>query len=140
MGKISYKIDGKTIELEVDDKFAKEYAKIDAESKRNDWKFAWRQRKLDCSLNSIMDNGYDIPDDSCELCEEENDDANTHQKTNISVEEIMGVLEPQQQWLVEQLYILGRTQEDVASELGISDAAIRNRVKKIRKKLKKFMK
>lgn len=48
-------------------------------------------------------------------------------------------LEPQQQWLVEQIYFEGRTQSDVAKELGVDHTAIRNRLRKIMVKTKKVL-
>ena len=48
-------------------------------------------------------------------------------------------LEPQQQWLVEQIYFCGRKQNDVATELGVGKTAIANRLKRILEKLKKFL-
>lgn len=38
MTTITYEVDGKTVELEVEDGFASAYLEIDTESKRNDWK------------------------------------------------------------------------------------------------------
>ena len=133
MAKIKYFIDGKHVELEVDDEFAKAYAEIDAESKRNDWKHRWRRRKRECSIEVLRDSGFDVPDERCESDDES-------ERPHLDYSQVIKRLEPPQQWLVEQLYILKRSQKDIADELGVTDTAIRNRLKKIREKLEKLLK
>ena len=49
-------------------------------------------------------------------------------------------LDSQQQWLMEQLYFDGRRQSDIARELGVTRNAIRDRLRVIYKKIKKFLK
>lgn len=49
-------------------------------------------------------------------------------------------LEPQQQWLVEQVYFNERTQSDVANELGVGRSALSQRMTVIKNELKKFLK
>jgi len=50
----------------------------------------------------------------------------------------METLEPQQRILFEKKYISKRSNTDIAAEEGVSEAAIRNRLKKIHQKLLKF--
>lgn len=49
-------------------------------------------------------------------------------------------LEPQQQWLVEQIYFEGRKQSDVAKQLGVGRSALSQRMAVIKSELKKFLK
>jgi|GEM_PF-991370 len=49
------------------------------------------------------------------------------------------VLSTSQRWLLDQVYIKGRSNVDIAAELGITEAAIRNRMTKIKEKIKNFM-
>lgn len=50
----------------------------------------------------------------------------------------MDSLLPQQRALFEKVYVQRRTNIDIAAEEGVTEAAIRNRLKKIHEKLKKF--
>lgn len=50
----------------------------------------------------------------------------------------MNSLQPQQRALFEKIYVQRRTNVDIAAEEGVTEAAIRNRLKKIHEKLKKF--
>jgi len=51
----------------------------------------------------------------------------------------MEALSPSQRELVEKVYFEGRKITDIAREEGVSEAAIRNRLKKIYYRLKKFL-
>jgi RNA polymerase sigma factor (sigma-70 family) len=51
----------------------------------------------------------------------------------------MNSLQPQQRALFEKVYVQRRTNVDIAAEEGVTEAAIRNRLKKIREKLKKYL-
>ena len=53
------------------------------------------------------------------------------------VREAIRKLEPRQQWLVEEIFFNGRTQVDIANELGVGKTAIRNRLQKIFEKMQK---
>ena len=49
-------------------------------------------------------------------------------------------LEPQQQWLVNEIFFEGRKKVDIAKELGIDHTSIRDRLKVIYKKIEVFLK
>ena len=87
------------------------------------------------SLEKSLDNGFDVIDENQDV-----EEMAIKQAEKDAVLEAISQLEPQQQWLIKQLYFLGRTQVDVAKELGISKAAITNRLKKISEKIKKLLK
>lgn len=84
------------------------------------------------SLEASMDKGFDIA--------EENDVAEQAIKKYESekLHEALEKLEPQQRWLIDQIYFEGKTKVEIASELGVGESAIRSRLKKIYEKLKKF--
>lgn len=48
-------------------------------------------------------------------------------------------LDPQQQWLMEQVFFERRTKCDVARELGIDHTSLRDRLRVIFKKIKKYL-
>ena len=48
-------------------------------------------------------------------------------------------LEPQQKWLIEQIFIVGKSKTQIAKELGIVKSAISNRLQRIYGQLKKFL-
>jgi RNA polymerase sigma factor (sigma-70 family) len=61
-----------------------------------------------------------------------------HEERLSRLREAMETLEPQQRILFEKKYISKRSNTDIAAEEGVSEAAIRNRQKKIHQKLLKF--
>lgn len=65
------------------------------------------------------------------------DDA-AYAETLFRLSEAMESLEPQQRALFEKKYMSKRTNTDIATEEGVTEAAIRNRLKKIHQKLRKF--
>ena len=84
------------------------------------------------SLNASLANGFDIVD--------EDSDVHMALLRKMSCEQIhkaIKKLEPQQQWLVEEIFFNGRTQVDIANELGVGKTAIRNRLQKIFEKMQK---
>ena len=48
-------------------------------------------------------------------------------------------LEPQQQWLIKEVFFNGRKQADIARELGVGKTAVRNRLQKIFEKMQKSL-
>ena len=52
--------------------------------------------------------------------------------------EAIKTLSADQMWLVKQVYVLNRSQRDIAKELGVGEPAISNRMKRILEKLKKY--
>ena len=84
------------------------------------------------SLNASLANGFDIVD--------EDSDVYMALLRKMSCEQIhkaIKKLESQQQWLVEEIFFNGRTQVDIANELGVGKTAIRNRLQKIFEKMQK---
>ena len=126
----------------VDDETARVLEQVDEETRRiylqeeYEMKMSDNKYKLcNQSLEKSIDNGFDVIDENQDV-----EEMAIKQAEKDVVLEAISQLEPQQQWLIKQLYFLGRTQVDVAKELGISKAAITNRLKKISEKIKKLLK
>ena len=86
------------------------------------------------SLDNYMKQGIEIEDPSQNLFE------NIYQSIeNVKLKEAIKKLEPQQQWIVEQVFFEGRTQSAIAKELGIGRSAMSQRMTVIKVALKKIM-
>lgn len=86
------------------------------------------------SLEKSMEAGFDVMDESTDVEKEA--------FINIDKEKLRRAfqfLEPQQKWLIVQIFFNNRTRVDVAKEMGVDESAIRCRLKKIYKKIKKFL-
>ena len=83
------------------------------------------------SLNASLSNGFDLIDESAESAETIVE--------RLTVREAIKKLLPQQQWVAEQVLLLGRKQVDVARELGISKPAMTQQLSIIKRDLKKFL-
>ena len=57
MTTIKCEINGKVTEIEVEDSFATAYLEIEAESKREQWRQDWHNRKHNCSLEAMEAQG-----------------------------------------------------------------------------------
>ena len=84
------------------------------------------------SLNSSLDHGFDIVDDDSDLFL-----ALLRKMAQDQVRDAIKKLEPQQQWLVDEIYYKGRTQAEIAVQLNVGESAIRSRLKKIFEKMQK---
>ena len=86
------------------------------------------------SLDKSLDGGLDIVDEKQDLF------ALIAQTDEYErVHKAIAKLEPQQQWLVYQVYFEGRTQSEIAREIGVDSGSVRHRMQRIREKLKKFL-
>jgi len=134
MKKIQYEINGKIVELEVEDSFATQYEIINQESKRNNWKHDWRNRKNNTSLEVLEENGFqfistELPADECMEIQEELD----------ALRKALSLLKEFDRILIERIYFNGEKAVDIAKELGVGKSAISNRLERIFKKIKKFL-
>lgn len=67
-----------------------------------------------------------------------NEEEQEHQAYLDKLAEAMECLLPQQKELFKKVYLDKRTNTDIAAEEGVTETAIRNRLKKIQEKLKKY--
>lgn len=94
-----------------------------------------KYKRSNQSLDKSLENGFDIVDENQDVEENAIKDADKEK-----VRQAISKLEPQQQWLVKQVYFNQRTNVSIASELGVTEGAIRDRLKRIFEKIKKFLK
>ena len=126
----------------VDDETARVLEQVDEETRRiylqeeYEMKMSDNKYKLcNQSLEKSLENGFDVIDENQDV-----EEMAIKQAEKERVLEAIAKLEPQQQWLVKQIYVYGRKQVEIAEELGVGESAIRSRLKKISAKLKKFLK
>lgn len=129
MKRIKYEVNGKVIDIEVTDEFAAQYEQIEANEKRVNRKETRRHQSLD----ALVESGFQIAAPGSDI------EANLIMQNNIDLlRRAFADLTNDQKWLVEQVFYCGRKQSEIAAELGIDPTAIRNRLKKIYSKIKKF--
>lgn len=126
----------------VDDETAKVLEQVDEETRRTylqeEYKMFmadYRYKRRNQSLEKSVDNGFDVIDDKQDV-----EAMAIKQAEKETVMEAISKLEPQQQWLVKQIYIYGRKQIEIANELGVSHQAISQQIILIRCKIKKILK
>ena len=86
------------------------------------------------SLDNYMKQGIEIEDPRQDLLE------NAIQEIeNERLRKAIKQLTKEQQWIVEQVFFEGRTQVEIAKELGIDHTSIRDRLRVIYKKIKVFL-
>lgn len=124
---IQYFDGDKNIPVEVSEKVAKALQELDSEEQRIKRKESRRQI---VSLEQLLDEGFDFEESS-------NDRLTDKQITK--VRDALEHLTTDQQWLVEQVFYLGRSKTDISKELGISNGAITHRLERIFAKLKKVL-
>lgn len=93
-----------------------------------------RETRRHQSLERSMASGFDIIDESTDIEEE------TLRKIDAEkLRQALQMLEPQQKWLLEQIFVKGKSKVEIARELGVWKTAISNRLQKIYRRIKKFL-
>lgn len=131
MAIIKYVVNGKALDIEVSDSFAKTFNEINDEDRKEEERYKWELRKRLSSLDSIIDMGGQIEDPNSQF-DEEIDKYDELYKA-------ISTLLPEQQYIVQQVFFEGRTMEEVAIELGIDGSSVRHRMMRIMKKLKNIL-
>ena len=90
-------------------------------------------RRHTISFEQAKEKGFDLAAPTDLL--EETIKTESEEKVRAAIKQ----LEPQQQWLVEQVFYEGRKQSEIARELGITRNSIRDRLRVIYKKIKKVL-
>lgn len=130
MKKIKYEINGTFIDIEASDEFAKHYEKIEAEEARQIWR---DKKRKESSLERMVEAGFQVADPNTNV------EARLLEKYDIEqLGEAIKTLTEDQKWLIEQIFYYGRKQSEVAIELAIDVTSVRDRLRVIYKKLKKF--
>ena len=125
----------------VDDETAKVLAKVDEATRKaylqDEYEMITAEnyhKRHTQSLDKSLENGFDFVDERQNV-----EEIVAREMTNERVRKAIEQLEPQQQWLVEQIYFDERSHISVAKELGVTEGAIRDRLRRIYKKIKKFL-
>lgn len=92
-----------------------------------------RETRRHCSLDASMENGFEAADEH----DYESDVFNGIEKERLKA--AFEILTPEQRELIKLVYFDGVPQKDIAEHRGVDPTAIRNRLNKIYKKLKKFL-
>ncbi len=130
MKKIKYEINGTFIDIEASDEFAKHYEQIEAEEARQIWR---DKKRKESSLERMVEAGFQVADPNTNVEER------LLKKYDIEqLGEAIKTLTEDQKWLIEQIFYYGRKQSEVAIELAIDVTSVRDRLRVIYKKLKKF--
>ena len=128
--KISYEfVTGEISEIEVDDSLGEMLLDFDRQQYNNDQKETRRHVSLD---------GMDYEGELFASADDTESEAE-RQEDMARLFSAMEALSPAQRELVKKVYFEGRKITDIAREEGVSEAAIRNRLKKIHLRLKKFL-
>ena len=116
-----------------DDKLIDSYFLLIHEQQLKDRANTRRHQSLELSIES----GHQFVDDSASL-----EDILIEKEEKIEMQKklcaAMKTLNEDQKWLINQIYVLGRNQSEIAEELGVVKQAINNRLERILKKIKKF--
>ena len=123
-------ITGEVVEIEVPDYMGE----VSIEIEKQDYNL---NRKETCRHNSIEvmeEQGSQFKDYRIDILDEIEE-----KEINDELHKALDKLLPQQKELIEEIFIKEKTIVKVAAEQGVTEAAIRNRLKKIYKKLKTFL-
>ena len=135
MTTINYQFsDGHYEEIEVSEEFANEYALIEKETQREEWRYQWRSRKKLVSLDVLAERGSQF-----ECGNESTEDIIISNEIKESLRKaINNFLTPSQIKLLKLIYIENKSLKELAEEFGVSYQAIQNRHAKILNRLRKF--
>lgn len=135
MTKINYLINGKEVELEVEDSFAQAYWEIQEETIKAKARERWRRRKLLLSLEGVDELGEYI--ESPEPNAEERMIGAIEKKIlRLSMKMAFNDLKPKQKKLFVAVFVKGINQKVIAEKQGVTESAISQRVDTIRKAYK----
>ena len=127
--KIRYQFATETVEVEVSEELGNIIVDLDRQEYNNHHK----ETRRHCSLDAFNLDDTLFPS-------EENIEAEVAAKDQYNrLYAAIALLEPQQKELVRQVFFEDRKIVDIAAEEGVSEAAVRNRLKKITQRLKKIL-
>lgn len=86
------------------------------------------------SLEGMVECGQEIADENANV-----DETVLHNMDLKKLRKAIKTLEPQQKWLLKQLFVLGKSKTQIADELGVSKPAITHRLHKIFQRLKNYL-
>lgn len=130
----------KIIYVLVDDETAKMLEQVD-EQTRHDYLLGeheiylnnLKERRRHQSLESSIENGYDFASEEPSL-----EEKSIEREKYGLLHKAISTLSKDQKWLIREVYFKGRSNTDIASELGVTEGSIRHRLERIYKKIKKI--
>ena len=126
--------DGHYEEIEVTEEFANEYALIEKETKREEWRYQWRSRKKLVSMDALAERGGQF-----ESKNESAEDIIIRNEIKEGLRKIKSdYLTPSQIELLKLIYIQNKSLNELAKEFSVSYQAIQNRHTKILNRLRQF--
>lgn len=130
MKNIRYEINGTFIEIEVTDEFAMKYEQIEADEKRINRKETRRHQSFD----ALIEGGFQLSDPESDIEEK------LIKQCDIDLlHRALNILTNDQKWLVQQVFVHDRKQSEIAVELSVNPTSIRDRLRVIYKKIRKFL-
>lgn len=128
---------GRKIYVEVTEKQAQAYR----EELRYEWRIAANEKNHTVSLNAITDAGHDFCDETSDIDEwlEENERKAIEKAMLKKLKTVLPELTPLQQKTIHKLFVLNKTQAEIAREEGITRGTVKERVDGIYKKLRKLL-
>ena len=127
--KIKYEFATETVEVEVSEKLGNIIVDLD----RREYNVNHKETRRHCSLDAFN------LDDALFPSDEDVEAEVTAMDETSRLYAAIALLEPQQKDLVQQVFFENLKIVDIAAEEGVSEAAIRNRLKKITQRLKKVL-
>lgn len=129
--KISYEfVTGEIVEIEVPENITKMSIEIDRDIYNHNRKETRRHNSIDY----MEDVGLQFEDNSVDIV------VDLEQREVIDeIEQALDILLPEQKELIEKVFYKNMKIVDIAAASGVTEAAVRNRLKKIYKKLKKVL-
>lgn len=126
--------DGHYEEIEVTEEFANEYALIEKETQREEWRYQWRSRKKLVSMDALAELGSQFESEN-----ESAEDIIIRNELKEGLRKIISdYLTPSQIELLKLIYIQNKSLKELAKEFGVSYQAIQNRHTKILNRLRQF--
>jgi RNA polymerase sigma-70 factor (ECF subfamily) len=121
---------GEVVEVEVAD----DIGEISVEIDRNIYNSNRRETRRHNSIFTMEEKGHQLKDDSCNI-EVDLEEKERTENLKRALEKLL----PQQRDLIQKVFYEELSIVEIAKQEGVSEAAIRNRLKKIYKKLKKIL-
>lgn len=131
----------KKVSVLVDNKTAEMLECVEEEIKReyilSEYMFYKENKRIKYHCNSLETyeaEGYQFEDKTLRIAEEKETDRELYKKLYMALKS----LTPIERWIVNEKYVKRRISFDIGCDMGISGSAVRHRLLRIIKKLKKF--
>ena len=127
--KIKYEFATETVEIEVDE----DVGNFIVDLNRKEYNINHKETRRHCSLEAFNLDDELLPSD--ENVEENTITKDEHNRLYAAISQ----LSPRQQYLIEQVYFIGRKYTDIAHEEGVDRTSISHATARALKKLKNFL-